>query len=118
MKVTEFADPRPHIIIEDVFSKKQVKEMLDECVTLGPKFAPGKMFMHKTKKLELSKKKKAFDVHIDKLYKDRSKSAILTNLNNFCWGKKMNKICVSSQFPIFDLLSYTKSDNTHVIRYA
>ena len=118
MKVREYSDPRPHIIIENVFDEKTVDSFLQEVVEIDDKFKQG-IFVRNDKSIVDRKQKAAFDLGMDIVYKNRrSESFILKTFDNFFWSKDMQKVYENSKYPCFNFISRTKTDNTHIIRYS
>jgi len=114
MKINEYGLPRPHIIIDDVFSDDVNRKMLEEANSLPLKV--GMMFFGEGDD-RLDKRKKAYDIDLDKHYVDRKRSAILTAFDNTVWSDKFTEIWIKARYPIFNTLITTKKDNTHLIRY-
>lgn len=119
MNIKEYAKPRPHILIDEIFSKEEEKQILDECIKLDPIYKEGLMYDFKLKKDIKHEEKEASDIFLDKFYENkRENSDILKIFDNFFWGEKMREIYTNSRYPIFDLVNYTSTDNTHIIRYG
>ena len=118
MKVKEYSDPRPHIIIENVFNEEILESFLQEAVGLKDKFKQG-TFLRDGKTLVDTKQKHAFDIHLDEVYNNnRPGSAILRCFDNFFWSDKMQKVYADSKYPCFNYIGKTRNDNIHMIRYG
>tara|TARA_R110000824_G_scaffold181204_1_gene361946 strand:- start:424 stop:1068 length:645 start_codon:yes stop_codon:yes gene_type:complete len=113
MKFEFIYEPVPLIIIRDVFTKKENTEIFAEAIKNKSSFKPAKTGDN------IENFRTNISSHYDILYaKDRTKSKLLSIIDNIFSNRKLNQIFTSfSSLPINDIMK-TSSHETQVSRYG
>jgi len=112
--------PRPFIIIEDFYTKDQLKKVLSEIQLMQDFAKPGK-FNYEGKEQVNTKMKKNNVISVDDIYRDnREKSTILKKFTDEIWNDRglVKSHFISHQFPCFEYLNYTLFDSTQISVYG
>lgn len=120
MKITEYSDPVPHLIIDNLLPQEEIDKMIKEAVNLDSNFKQGKYIkINETKESIDLKVKNVKDFWIDQYYKDdRNGSPILNMVDNVLFGQELKKIYDDRKCPFFNIINKTTNDATHLIRYG
>lgn len=113
MKFEFIYEPVPLIIIRDIFTKKENKEILEEAIKNKKHFEHGVIGSGKKPDFRSNKV-----VYYDTLYKeDRSKSKLLTKLDEVFQDKKFKEALASAPYPMH-FFNQSNYHETQVSRYG
>ena len=112
MKVEVFFDPVFHIIIKDIFTDEENKNILDEAVSLEDKFVEADVNRGVDKNIRYNDV-----VYYDPLFKDRYNSELLTRIDSLFIHPEFNDLLSSSPYPI-NVFNRTNHHVTQVSRYG
>lgn len=119
--VTEIFEPTCCLQIKNVFPQDVVDSFLQEAVGLAGDFEVGEFSeVANLDGADLADNsiKNTKDIWLDKYYKNRAISKILTSLDLYLWSEKIREVYASSSCGIFELLNHTTQSFTHLIRYG
>lgn len=114
MKFNFLKTPSPHLIIENVFSKKIAKKMFDEVLTHKNHFILATTGSDTGK---INKMRSNTVLYIDTLYNDRKKSVVLTEIDKLIINKHFQEVVSSMGFP-FHNINATDTSSTQISRYG
>ena len=111
-------EPISLIIIRDVFTKKENKDILEEAIKNKKKFAPAIIGDNETKKTDKSFRNNVASFYDNLYHGDRTKSKLLTCIDAlFSNDERFRDILRTSQYPI-NLFATTNYHETQVSRYG
>ena len=114
MKVEIFYSPIFHIVIRDMFSTKENKEILKEALSLEDKFLDSYLESGKIDKKFRSNRTAMYDT----VYAGRRKeSVLLRSIDKIFQNQQIHEIMGSSEYP-FTEISNTNTHETQVSRYG
>lgn len=106
-------DPVPLIIIRNVFTKKENKEILEEAVKNKKKFTDAAVFAGTQKDFRSNKV-----AYYDNIYlEDRNKSKLLSGIDKIFSDQVIQDVLASSEYPIH-MFDQTNYHETQVSRYG
>jgi Rps23 Pro-64 3,4-dihydroxylase Tpa1-like proline 4-hydroxylase len=115
MKIEIYYDPVFHVIIRDVFTKKENKQILKEALSLEDKFVDSYIGNNKKQNKEFRSNKSAF---YDDIYNNnRNKSILLKKIDIILSNNQITEILGSSEYPFTDF-GNTNTHETQVSRYG
>ena len=119
MKLETFASPRPHMIIDEFFTKDELPLALQEIKKLEPQQTKG-LGNLRGEEVEVDIKKNNV-VYLDEFYKEKKlESMILVKFSRDVWGEEglVNREFQASQFPCFEYMKFLQYSTTQISIYG